>query len=408
MQDLGIHDHRVIGQRQDLFHFSPHAAGMVFWHPRGWALYRALEEAVRARLAAEGYLEVRSPQLVRSPVWERSGHWQHFREGLFVVRDESGVDAALKPVSCPGHLELAAHRSLSYRDLPLRYSEMGLVHRAEPSGSLHGLFRLRQFSQDDGHVLLPEERVPEEVAGFVGSLLAFYQEVGFEDVRVAFSSRPEERAGSDEQWDRAEARLREAADLAGLSPIEQPGEGAFYGPKLEFILSDRHGRSWQCGSIQLDLVLPERFGVHYADAEGKRRHPAMLHRAMLGSLERFLGILLEHHEGRLPAWLAPEQAVIIPVSGAASGYAAEVAAAAREAGLRVRVDDRAESLGRRVRDALQLAVPFVIAVGERERERREVSLRRRGGSAAVPLDAALSQLAVECARPAVRGAARQS
>lgn len=399
MQELAIHDHRIIGQRQDLFHFSPHAAGMVYWHPRGWALHRALEEAVRSRLAAEGYLEVRSPQLVRSPVWERSGHWQYFRDGLFVVPDDAGVDAALKPVNCPGHLELAAHRSLSHRDLPLRYSEIGLVHRAELSGVLHGLFRLRQFSQDDGHILLPEEQVPGEVAGFVGSLLDFYRAVGFDDVRVGFSSRPSDRAGSDAQWDRAEQLLREAADRAGLSLVEQPGEGAFYGPKLEFILADRHGRSWQCGSIQLDLILPERFGVQYVDVHGERRHPAMLHRAMLGSLERFLGILLEHHEGRLPPWLAPEQVVVIPVSNAAPGYAEEVAAAARRAGLRVRLDDRDESLSRRVADAHRLAIPFVAVVGERERDRRAVSLRRGDVRSVLPLDEALERLAAECRPP---------
>ncbi len=393
MQAMGIHDHRVIGREQDLFHFSPHAAGMVSWHPRGWALYRALEDAVRARLAAEGYQEVRSPQLVRSPVWERSGHWHHFHEGLFVVPDGSGVDAALKPVSCPGHLEIAASRPLSHRDLPLRYSEIGLVHRNEPSGSLHGLFRLRQFAQDDGHVLLPEERVPEEVGRFVASLLGFYGSVGLEDVRVGFSLRPDDRAGSDEDWDRAESLLREAAALAGLSPVEQPGEGAFYGPKLEFVLSDRYGRAWQCGSIQLDLVLPRRFGVEYVDRGGNRRVPAMLHRAMLGSLERFLGMLLEHHRGRLPAWLAPEQAIVLPVRSDHAPYAREVLAALRPGVPRVRCDDRDESLARRVRDAHGLGVPFVLVVGDRERERREVSLRVSGSGEVISLDEAVARLA---------------
>lgn len=384
-------DHRALGERLDLFHFAPEAPGMAYWHPRGWAAYRALEAAVRQRLREEGFEEVRTPQLMRREVWERSGHWTHFRDGLFVSGDD-----ALKPVSCPGHMALAARRSLSWRDLPLRYAELGLVHRNEPSGSLHGLFRLRQFTQDDGHIMLPERDVAAEVARFLDSLAAFYRSVGFDRVQLAFSTRPAERAGDDAAWDRAEAALRAA--LGEREHVVHPGEGAFYGPKIELALEDRLGRAWQCGTIQLDLVLPARFGVWYADEDGARRVPAMLHRAMLGSLERFLGVLLEHHEGRLPPWLAPEQAVVLPVSDASLPYAREVHAQLTARGLRARLDPRPESLSRRVRDAHALAVPFVAVVGEREQRARRVAVRGLVGEPVLELDAAVAALVEACER----------
>ena len=351
---------------------------MVFWHPRGFQLYRLLEARVRAQMQREGYSEVRTPQLFAQPLWERSGHWENFRENMFLLEDGER-NLALKPVNCPGHIELVQRMVPSYRDLPLRLAEFGLVHRSEPSGSLHGLFRLRQFTQDDGHVFCAEEQVVEEVARFCRSLHAFYGDFGFEDVQVAFSSRPAQRAGSDEVWDRAERLLLDAAKQAGLACVMQPGQGAFYGPKLEFVLKDRLGRAWQCGTIQLDLVLPERFDVRYVDASGERRRPMMLHRAMLGSLERFIGILLEHHQGALPAWLAPDQVVVASVGDAASEYAERFVARLREVGCRARADVRPESLARKIAEAHQDGVPWLAVVGNREVLRNVVRLRARNG-----------------------------
>ena len=286
---LAAEDHREIGRRLDLFHFQEEAAGMVFWHPRGYRTLRALQALIRRHAEADGFAEVQTPQLLRQPIWEMSGHWQHFRSNMFVMADDA---LAVKPVSCPGHLEILRRRAPSYRDLPLRYSELGLVHRNEPSGTLHGLFRLRQFTQDDGHVFCEADQVEAEVARFCRSLVELYVALGFERVEVSFASRPDERAGTDEVWDRSEGLLQQAAARAGLMPEHAPKAGAFYGPKLEFALPDRLGRRWQCGTIQLDLVLPERFDVAYVDRAGDRVRPIMLHRATLGSLERFLGVVL--------------------------------------------------------------------------------------------------------------------
>jgi threonyl-tRNA synthetase len=358
-------DHRVLGQQLDLFHLQEEAPGMVFWHPRGYALYRALEAVVRTWTARDGFEEVRTPELLRSAIWERSGHWENFREHMFAFSDD-GKSAAMKPVNCPGHAQIVKRRSLSYRDLPLRLAEFGIVHRDEPSGVLHGLLRLRQFTQDDGHVFLAESDVLREVAEFCNSLYDFYRALGFTDIAVNFASRPAQRAGSDEVWDRAERALENAARRAGLGCRHKPGEGAFYGPKLEFELQDRHGRSWQCGTIQLDFVLPERFDLGYDDSSGKRVRPAMLHRAMLGSLERFLGILLEQHGGRVPAWLAPEQVRVLPVHREQRGYAEELVARLRERDLRATVDAGEETLGRRIAKAHDLCVPLLWVVGARE------------------------------------------
>lgn len=405
---LAEDDHRDIGRRLDLFHFQEEAAGMAFFHPRGLRTLRALESLIRRHAEADGFAEVRTPQLLRQPIWEASGHWQHFRGGMFVLADEGGNDGsapsvasrmAVKPVSCPGHLEILRRRAPSYRELPLRYSELGLVHRNEPSGTLHGLFRLRQFTQDDGHVFCALEQVEHEVARFCRSLASLYRALGFERVEVSFASRPDERAGSDEVWDRAEQLLQDAATAAGLSPRLAPKAGAFYGPKLEFALPDRQGRSWQCGTIQLDLVLPERFDVDYVDATGARVRPLMLHRATLGSLERFLGILLEQHAGHLPYWLAPDQVVVLPVEPEHDGYAFEVEAALRQAGLRVERDARDESLARRVAAAHEAAVPFVAVVGRRERASSTVSLRAAGEQRELPLGAARDELVTLCAPP---------
>ena len=393
---LAANDHREIGRRLDLFHFQEEAAGMVFWHPRGYRTLRALEGLVRRHAEADGFAEVRTPQLLRQPIWEASGHWQHFRQNMFVLDDD---ELAAKPVSCPGHLEILRRRAPSYRDLPLRYSEFGLVHRNEPSGTLHGLFRLRQFTQDDGHVFCDPEQIEPEVARFCHSLVTLYGALGFEGVEVSFASRPDERAGSDEVWDTAERLLQSAAARAGLSPVHAPKAGAFYGPKLEFALPDRLGRRWQCGTIQLDLVLPERFDVAYVDASGGRQRPLMLHRATLGSLERFLGIVLEQHDGQLPAWLAPDQVVVLPIEAEQYDYAREVQAELTRAGLRAQNDASRETLSRRVALAHEAAIPYVAVVGRREAQARGVSLRHAEVQRVLPLAEAVQELGRACAPP---------
>jgi threonyl-tRNA synthetase len=396
---LEVLDHRVLGQQMDLFHLQEEAPGMVFWHPRGFAMYRALEGAVRSWTLSAGFEEVKTPELLRSAIWEQSGHWQNFRQHMFAFTDE-GKSAAMKPVNCPGHAQIVKKRSLSHRDLPLRLSEFGIVHRDEPSGVLHGLLRLRQFTQDDGHVFLPESEVEAEVAAFCSSLHAFYRALGFSDISVNFATRPEQRAGSDEVWDRAERALEGAARRAGLHCRVKPGEGAFYGPKLEFELGDRLGRRWHCGTIQLDFVLPERFELSYDDSQGARVRPAMLHRAMVGSLERFLGILLEHHEGRLPEWLCPEQVRILPVHAEQRAYAEEVSLRLRRHGLRASVDASDETLGRRVAEAHALRVPLLWVVGAREARERSVTERGANKQQLTrPLAAAIEHAQCACLAP---------
>jgi threonyl-tRNA synthetase len=393
-------DHRILGQELDLFHLQEEAPGMVFWHPRGFAMYRALECAIRAWTVSAGFEEVKTPELLRSAIWEQSGHWQNFRQHMFAFSDD-GKSAAMKPVNCPGHAQIVKKRSLSHRDLPLRIAEFGVVHRDEPSGVLHGLLRLRQFTQDDGHVFLAESAIETEVLSFCSSLHDFYQALGFSTISVNFATRPVERAGSDQTWDRAERALANAARRAGLACALKAGEGAFYGPKLEFELADRHGRLWQCGTIQLDFVLPERFELSYDDRSGARVRPAMLHRAMVGSLERFLGILLEHHCGRLPAWLAPEQIRVLPVHPEQHSYAEQVRAGLRARGLRAGLDSARESLGRRVAGAHALGIPLLWIVGARECAERSVTERGPGAERLrLPLIEALSLAARTCAPPA--------
>lgn len=391
-------DHRAIGPRLGLFHLQDEAPGMVFWHPKGLVLARALEDAARRRARADGYHEVRTPQLIRQPIWDRSGHWDHFQAGMFVLGDE-GQAAALKPVSCPGHIQIAQRSALSYRDLPLRLCEFGSCHRNEPSGTLHGLFRLRQFTQDDGHVFCADEQVLPEIVRFCRGAAALYRAFGFDVVGVALSTRPPQRAGDDAVWDRAEAVLAEGARAAGLDPALQPGEGAFYGPKLEFSLRDRLGRAWQCSTIQLDFVLPERFGLHYVDDAGQRRRPAMLHRAIYGSLERFLAIVLEQHGGALPPWLAPVQVVVAPVGPAQRDAAHAAALELQAAGLRAELDDRNETLARRVAEAHAQAIPFLAVLGAREVAADQLALRRRDGQRVLPRAQAIAELAQACAPP---------
>ncbi len=392
-------DHRNLGKRLDLFSFREEAPGMVFWHPRGYVMYHALEEAVRAQVRAHGYEEVKTPQIMRRPVWEASGHWTHFFDGMFRLQDGS-LDAAIKPVSCPGHLFVALRRPPSYKELPLRYFELGQVHRDEASGTLHGLLRARQFTQDDGHVICALDDAEAEVERFCRGVEPFYRAFGFDHgLGVAFSSRPKDRAGDDDRWDRAEALLLRVLDRLGIAYEEQPGQGAFYGPKLEFSLLDRQGRRWQCGTIQVDLVMPESFGLAYVDVDGKRRTPVMLHRALFGSLERFLGIFLEEHGEKLPAWIAPLQAVVLPVSEAQSDYGARVHAELQKAGLRVDMLSEG-TLAKRIAMVHEDGVPLVFVLGKREVERQSVTLRfgESDGQSEVALDDAV-KLALEHARP---------
>jgi threonyl-tRNA synthetase len=379
-------DHRALAARLDLCHFEEEAPAMVYWHPRGWVLYKVLEDAVREHVRAAGYREVRTPQLMRRAVWERSGHWDAFRDGMFVCGDD-----ALKPVSCPGHIHLVKRMAPSWRDLPIRIAELGLVHRDEPKGTLHGLMRLRQFTQDDGHIFCSDDQIADEVARFCRELPAFYRRFGFEDISVALSLRPDERLGDDAQWDRAEAALRDVATELRL-PLEiQLGAGAIYGPKLEFILRDRRGRAWQCGTIQLDFVMPQRFDVRYVDPSGEKRHVVMLHRALFGSLERFIGMLLEHHGAGLPAWLAPEQVAIIPVGEQHRERAAAIALELEQANVRVRIDHE-DSLKRRIAVAHHDGVPFQIILGDREVAGDTLAIRARDAQWWAPTSLAIADL----------------
>jgi threonyl-tRNA synthetase len=372
-------DHRSIGARMELFHLQEEAPGLVFWHPRGWSLFRHLEGFLRKKMRRAGYHEVKTPQLLDRSIWEASGHWENFSESMFKLPSDDRM-YGLKPVSCPAHVQIWKRGLRSFRELPLRLSEFGACHRYERSGVLQGLLRVRGFVQDDGHVFCSDAQVEEEIARACALLRDVYRAFGFDDVAVKLSTRPPVRAGSDEVWDRAEAQLASAARSAGLEYELQPGEGAFYGPKIELVLRDGHGRSWQCGTIQLDLVIPERMGVEYVDAGGARRKPAMIHRAVCGSLERFIALLLEHHHARpggsLPAWLAPEAAVVAPVGEAQIGAAAALVERLLDEGIEARLDARAETLARRIVDLRRLGVPFLCVIGAREAESGSVSLDR--------------------------------
>ncbi len=383
-------DHRAIGNRLDLFHFQEEAPGMVFWHPKGLAIHRALEDASRREVRRQGYREVRGPQLARRALWERSGHWEHFRENMFVLADDAArldggeaSQAALKPVNCPGHLEIVRRMSLSYRDLPLRLSELGVCHRNEQSGALSGLFRLRQFVQDDGHVFCAAGDVALEVERFCGRIAPFYAAFGFDEMAVSLAGRPAARFGDDAIWDRAEAALAEGARAAGLAFEVVPGGGAFYGPKLEIALSDRSGRSWQCGTIQADFFLPERFDVSYVGADGEKKRPAMLHRALYGSLERFLGVLLEHHRGRLPAWLSPEQVRVVPLHAEQRAEALALVDDLVGAEVRAELGSADDGIAKRVAVAHAGEVPFVVVVGPREIASGQVDVRSRDGRSVI-------------------------
>ncbi|NDA08296.1 MAG: threonine--tRNA ligase [Alphaproteobacteria bacterium] len=380
LEEAEKRDHRKLGRGLDLFHMQEEAAGSVFWHAKGWTLYREIENYMRRRLHAAGYDEVKTPQLVDRSLWEASGHWDKFGENMFTATSEDDRTLALKPMNCPGHVQIYRQGITSYRDLPIRMAEFGSCHRNEPSGALHGIMRVRAFTQDDAHIFCTEDQINAESVSFCNLLLDVYRDFGFEDVRVKFSDRPEVRAGDDATWDRAEAALQAATDAAGLDATPNPGEGAFYGPKLEFVLRDAIGRDWQCGTLQVDFVLPDRLGAEYVTESGERKRPVMLHRAILGSLERWIGILIEQYSGRMPAWLAPVQCVVAPITESANAYAQEVADTFKQAGFRVETDLRNEKISYKVREHSVMKVPFIIAVGGREAESRTIALRRLGSA----------------------------
>jgi threonyl-tRNA synthetase len=396
-------DHRRLGRELDLFHLQEEAVGSVFWHPKGWTLYRVIENYLRGRLDAAGYLEVKGPQLLDRSLWEASGHWEKFRENMFIAESRDEKVLALKPMNCPGHVLIFRNRLRSYRDLPMRLAEFGSCHRNEPSGALHGIMRVRAFTQDDAHIFCTEEQVTAESVAFCRLLLSVYHDFGFDDVAIKFSDRPAVRAGSDEIWDRAEAALRDAVEAAALSCTLNPGEGAFYGPKLEFVLHDALGRDWQCGTLQLDFVMPERLGASYVGENGARHVPVMLHRAILGSVERFIGILIEHYAGRFPLWLAPVQIVVASITEEAADYAAEVAGECAAGGLRAVLDAGNEKISYKVREHSLAKVPVMLVVGRREAATRGVAVRRLGGSEqeALALGEAVARLTKEAAVPSL-------
>ncbi|MBR0659741.1 threonine--tRNA ligase [Neoroseomonas oryzicola] len=398
-------DHRRIGKEMGLFHLQEEAVGSVFWHPKGWRLYRTVEAYMRRRLDAADYQEVKTPQLVDRKLWEASGHWEKFRENMFIatVEDEGEKDRvlALKPMNCPCHVQIFNQGLRSYRELPLRMAEFGACHRYEPSGALHGIMRVRAFTQDDAHIFCSEDQIADETVRFVELLSSIYRDLGFAEFRVKFSDRPAKRAGSDEVWDQAEGALREACRIAGVEYTLNPGEGAFYGPKLEFVLRDAIGRDWQCGTLQVDFVLPERLDAEYVAEDGTRKRPVMLHRAILGSFERFLGILIEQHAGRFPLWLAPVQVVVTTIVSDADDYARQVAAALQKAGVAVSLDLRNEKINRKIVDHIDQRVPVLAVVGRREAEEGNVVLRRLPGreQETLPLAEAVARLAAEATPP---------
>ena len=402
LEEAEKRDHRRLGREMGLFHFQEEAVGSVFWHPNGWTLYRTLETYIRARLDKANYVEVKTPQLIDRGLWEASGHWEKFRDHMFTAETEDDRVFALKPMNCPGHVQIFRQGMTSYRELPLRMAEFGSCHRYEPSGALHGLMRVRAFTQDDAHIFCTEDQITSETEAFCELLLSVYKDCGFEEVVIKFADRPETRAGEDAVWDRAEAALTEAVEASGLNYTLNPGEGAFYGPKLEFVLRDAIGRDWQCGTLQVDFVLPERLDASYIGEDGEKHRPVMLHRAILGSFERFIGILIENYAGRMPMWMAPVQAVVATITSDADAYAIEVRNALDAAGIRAEVDIRNEKINYKVREHSLAKVPTMLVVGQREVDDRKVALRRLGGKDQefLALDEAVARLAEESKNPA--------
>ena len=390
-------DHRKLGKQLDLFHLQDEAPGMVFWHPKGWALWQTIEQHMRKELNAAGYKEVKTPQIMDKTFWEKSGHWDNYKDNMFVTSSEKR-EYAVKPMNCPGHVQIFNNGLRSYRDLPMRLAEFGSCHRNEPSGALHGLMRVRGFVQDDAHIFCTEDQIVGEARAFNELLVRIYKQFGFHDVSVKLSLRPEKRAGSDDVWDKAEQGLREALTACGVEWGELPGEGAFYGPKIEYHVKDALGRSWQCGTLQLDFVLPERLDAEYVTENNDRARPVMLHRAILGSLERFIGILIENHAGSFPLWLAPVQMVIMNITENQADYCREVAAKLQAAGFRVELDLRNEKIGYKIRDNSQYRFPYQIVVGDKEKQENKVAVRRKAEDlGSLDLDDFIAQLQQEIA-----------
>lgn len=377
LEEAEKRDHRKLGRELDLFHLQEEAVGQVFWHDKGWTLYRIIEDYIRNKLREHNYQEVKTPILVDRTLWEKSGHWDKFREMMFTSESED-KSLAIKPMNCPCHVQIFNKGTKSYRDLPLRMAEFGSCHRNEPSGALHGIMRVRGFTQDDAHIFCTEDQITEETIAFCQMLLEVYKDFGFEDVRVKFSDRPETRAGEDSIWDKAESSLKEAVEAAELEYTLNPGEGAFYGPKLEFVLRDAIGRDWQCGTLQVDFVLPERLDAEYVGKDGNKHRPVMLHRAILGSMERFIGILIEEHAGKFPLWLAPTQIAVTTITNVVDDYAIEIHEQLKDKGLRTIVDLSPEKINYKIRQHSHAKIPVILTVGERERDENTVSVRRIG------------------------------
>ena len=393
LEEAEKRDHRKLGKHLDLFHMQDEAPGMVFWHPKGWVIWQRVEQYMRAKFVEHGYQEVRTPQVMDRTLWEKSGHWQNYRDNMFTTASENR-DYAVKPMNCPGHIQIFNHGLHSYRDLPLRLAEFGSCHRNEPSGALHGLMRVRGFTQDDAHIFCTEEQIQSEVSAFIVMLYQVYGDFGFKDVLVKLSTRPEKRVGTDETWDKAEADLAAALKQNGLEFEYQPGEGAFYGPKIEFTLKDSLGRLWQCGTIQLDFNLPERLGAEYVAEDNTRKIPVMLHRAIVGSMERFLGILIEHYAGAFPLWLSPLQMMVLNISESQAQYVGEVVETLRKNGFRVHADLRNEKITYKIREHSLQRLPYLLVVGDKEVATRQVAVRNRKGEdlGQMSLDALMGRL----------------
>jgi len=399
LEEAEKRDHRRIGKEQDLFHFQEEAPGAVFWHPKGWTVFQTLIDYMRQRQDESGYQEINTPELMDTSLWVQSGHMEKFGENMYIAETADERKYCIKPMNCPGHVQVFKQGLKSYRDLPLRYSEFGKVHRYEPSGALHGLMRVRAFTQDDAHIFCTEDQLQEECIAVTRLILDIYRDFGFEEVLVKFSDRPEKRIGSDQTWDRSEAALKAAVEAAGLEYGLNPGEGAFYGPKLEFVLRDAIGRDWQCGTLQVDLNLPVRLGAHFIGEDSQKHAPVMLHRALFGSLERFTGILIEHHAGRLPAWLAPVQAVVLNITDGQDEYCRRAAELLKNQGLRVETDLRNEKVGFKIREHTLQRVPYLLVAGDREAGSETLAVRTRAGKdlGAMPLADIAQRLAAEVA-----------
>jgi len=404
LEEAEKRDHRKIAKAQNLFHQQEQAPGMVFWHPKGWAIWQVVEQHMRGVYRASGYHEVRAPQILDVSLWKASGHWDNYQDNMFFTESEKR-EYALKPMNCPGHVQIFNHGLHSYRDLPIRYGEFGGCHRNEPSGALHGIMRVRAFTQDDGHIFCTEDQIESEVTAFHAQAMKVYSDFGFSEIALKIALRPDKRLGSDEVWDKAEGALRAALAAAGVSWEELPGEGAFYGPKIEYHMKDSIGRAWQVGTMQVDFMMPERLGAEYVDEHSTKRHPVMLHRAIVGSMERFIGILIENHAGNLPAWLAPVQAVVLNITDAQADAVEAARASLENQGFRVEADLRNEKIGYKIREHAMQRIPYLLVIGDREKETGSVAVRTRSGEdlGTMRLEDFIARLRSE-ARPGAHGA----